>query len=249
MFNTGSTPPQTLSLLLVSMTLLALGCSETGLQRLPAPDPPPLRFLDARPPVFDPPQGTVEPTIPPEKTPPQDPPQDPPETTPPEIISGCDSPDATAIWDGGEIWVATNGAMERTGTVTVSDEGLFDVYSAFSAESGDTQWNESSFYRFENEIAPEGKSHQSNCSEDWVVQDVDNFEAWESGDYLYIGTFLLVEGENTMLMSHYCLLFEEGECQEFHFEEEPSSTCPSSNPNSAHFSGELCLLLSSNDPN
>lgn len=235
------TPNSAPLLILASVTLLAIGCSETGLTPLPPETQPPILFKKGPPPADDPPpshhhpEGTLGPAILPDV---------PPETTPPKFISGCESPDATAIWDGGEIWVATNGAMERTGAVTVSAEGLFDVYSAFSAESGDTQWNESSFYRFENELSPEGESSESNCSEEWVVRDADNFESWEAGDFIYIGTFLLAEGENTMQLSHYCLLYEEGECQEFHFEDEPSSTCGSDNPNSAHFSGELCLLLS-----
>ncbi len=174
---------------------------------------------------------------------------DPPQDEPPvEVISDCDNPAATAQWEDGEIWVSTTSQMTRSGTLTVSDEGLFHVYSAYSAESGSTQWNESAFYRFENDIAPDGKPKVANCGDEWVVRDNDNDEAWTEGDYIYLGTFQLAQGDNTLRLEHYCQLYNDGECEEFHFTDEPYSTCDSSNPNSAHFSGELCLLAAGGTP-
>jgi hypothetical protein len=172
-----------------------------------------------------------------------DPPDLPDPPVPPdEIIHDCDSPSAVTSWSDGEISVATTSSTTRSGELTVSESGRFHVYSPYSAESGSTQLNESAYYRFGNEVSPEGLPQHANCGEDWVVQDTDNDEAWATGDYIYLGTFDLVEGANTLRLNHYCLMYWEGECEEFHFDEVASSTCDSSNPNSVHFSGELCLI-------
>jgi hypothetical protein len=171
----------------------------------------------------------------------EDPSGDPP-VPPDEVLSNCASPAASAEWSNGEIWVATNGSTAQSGDLHVTGSGWFHIYSAYSAESGASQQNESAFYRIENEVSVEGAPQFGNCGTDWIVQDGDNDAPWTEGAYIYIGTFELVEGVNTLNLFHYCLLFWEGECSEFHFEEELSSTCDSSNPNSAHFSGDLCLL-------
>ncbi len=174
-------------------------------------------------------------------------PPEPPEP-PDEVISDCNNPDATAVWNGNEIWVASPDDMTNSGTLQVSDTGWFHVYSAYSAESGTDQWNESAFYRFKNDDNPTGQPFFGNCGEEWVVRDSDNDQAWTGGDYIYLGTFRLVEGNNTLVLEHYCLLFNAGECQEFHITDEPSSTCGTENANSAHFSGELCLLTAGGTP-
>jgi hypothetical protein len=165
-------------------------------------------------------------------------PSDPPE----EVLTNCASSTATATWNDGEIWVATNGSTSQSGDLRVTGSGWFHLYSAYSAESGASQQNESSFYRIENERSVDGAPQFANCGTDWIVQDGDNDAPWVDGDYVYIGTFELVDGVNTLKLFHYCLLFWEGECAEFHFDADLSSTCDSLNPNSAHFSGELCLL-------
>jgi hypothetical protein len=173
---------------------------------------------------------------------PPDPPPDHPPRLPPEFLEDCTNPAASAAWGDGEIYVSTTGLTTRSGTLMVSETGLFHIYTAYSAESGASQQNESAYYRIENEDAPSGLPAFANCGEEWVVQDVDNAEPWGEDELLYIGTFQLTAGANLLKLNHYCVLYERGLCEELHFDEVESSTCPSDNPNSAHFSGQLCLL-------
>jgi hypothetical protein len=211
------------------------------------PDPPPERPSppesedDEEEDPYVPPDWVRVPLVPIEEDTGESDPVDPPEP-PVEVIHDCDSSVAGATWSDGEIWVATTSATTRSGELMVSDTGRFHVYSPFSAESGATQLNESAFYRIENEVSPDGRPQFGNCGEDWIVQDADNDETWTEGDYIYLGTFDLVEGANTLRLNHYCLMYWEGECLDLHFAEDPSSVCDSPNPNSAHFSGELCLV-------
>lgn len=165
-----------------------------------------------------------------------------PNTEPPEEIFGCDNPAATADWGGDEIYVSMNNKTQVSGTLQVSGDGLFHVYSAYSAESGDAQWNESAYYRIKNNTEPDGLPKFGNCGDDWVVEDTDNYVAWPEDTYIYIGTFHLDSGDNELWLNHYCDLYDQGFCEEFHFEEEATSTCESNNPNSAHFPGDLCLI-------
>lgn len=210
---------------------------------------PPFQEPDI-PPGEDPdvPDEPVEPLVPVEQIhfPPMEDtgegrPSDPPEA-PEEVLTNCESSGASASWDDGEIWVATNGSTSRSGDLDVTGSGWFHIYSAYSAESGASQQNESAYYRIENELSADGASQFANCGTEWIVQDGDNEVPWTDSEYVYIGTFELAEGVNTLKIFHYCLLYWEGECPEFHLEADLSSTCDSVNPNSAHFSGDLCLL-------
>ena len=256
-----STHAQSLSLLTL---LIASGCGEYSLQplgkgsaddtatRSAGPGEPP-GLADTGAPVLAPVAGPIpdvgfdipEPVLPPEPEPEPDPGPDP--DPPGDLLHGCDSPSATATWGDGEVWVSTTGSMTRRGNLDVSETGLFHIYSAYSAESGATQMNESAYYRIENDTAPDGLPLYGNCGDEWVVRDMDNDEPWAPGDYLYIGTFFLEEGDNDLELNHYCELFSAGECAEFHVDEDETSTCPSSNPNSAHFSGDVCLLAVDSD--
>ena len=172
---------------------------------------------------------------------------DPDPDPPPNTIENCDNPGAVSRWAEGEVWVVSNSTSSakrtKTGTLDVSDTGRFDVYSRYSAESGSVQANESAFYRIANETSVDGLPVLGNCGDEWVVEDLDNESAWPEDAYIYIGTFDLEEGYNQLTFSHYCMLYEVGECPEFHVDW-IDSTCDSDNPNSAHFNGDLCLLTS-----
>jgi len=226
---------------------LGPGCGEWALRPLAKST-----ALDTSTPQDDPPgpqdtgaaiEDTGTPTPVPSLTlSPPDPPPDHPPRLPPEFLEDCTNPATSAAWGDGEIYVTANGLTTRSGTLMVSDPGLFHIYSAYSAESGASQQNESAYYRIENEDAPSGQPAFANCGVEWVVQDVDNTEPWGEDELLYIGTFQLTAGANLLKLNHYCVLYERGECEELHFDEVESSTCPSDNPNSAHFSGQLCLI-------
>jgi len=203
--------------------LLITGCSEYGLR--PFAEYEPIEGIESWVPEIP----DIEP--------------DDPEKT----IEDCFQPNATAFWSGGEVWVVSNSSSgnktTQRGKIDVSQAGRFDVYSRFSAESGSAQLNESAFYRIRNSIAPDGTPILANCAGEWVVEDLDNDQSWPDDQYVYLGTFDLVQGFNELSFTHYCTLYEQGECPQFH-NQDAFSTCDSDNPNSAHFIGDLCLLTS-----
>ncbi len=147
-----------------------------------------------------------------------------------------------ATFDGGMIWVGSWSNTSDSGTLTAPAEGWFHAYSTLLAESGNSQWNESSVFRVKNTTWPAGTPYYRNCSDDWVVPDVDNYGA-PSGSRLYIGTFWMDSGANTLQMDHYCPMYRAGQCPGHHIPTDPSSTCDSGNINSVHYEGlALCLV-------
>ncbi len=144
-----------------------------------------------------------------------------------------------------EIWVGASSSSSRleTTTIVAPVAGWFDLYNTHIVESGDRQWNESAYFRVTNATNPDGYPLLANCVDDWVVVDLDNAGP-PPGTRVYIGTFWLDVGDNTLEMRHYCDRYLAGECTSLHIPDDPNSTCDSGNINSVHFYGDgICLEL------
>ena len=75
-----------------------------------------------------------------------------------------------------------------------------------------------------------------------MVGDVDNYGP-PSASRLYIGTFWMDAGPNTLQMDHYCPQYRAGACPGHHITADSGSTCDSGNINSVHFEGyAVCLV-------
>ncbi len=163
---------------------------------------------------------------------------------PPEIVKEDPCPDdvnATFHPDG--IYVKSWDRMEDSGTLVADVAGLYHVYDYTIAESGESQTNESAYFRVTNDTNPSGVPEFANCRTDWVVIDLDNEAPLEEGSRVYVGTFWLDEGDNPLTMHHFCPIVRSGGCPDLHLTDDSGGTCDSDNPNSVHFNGEgLCLV-------
>jgi|GEM_PF-3509818 len=172
-----------------------------------------------------------------------DPPDDDPPTpeVPPEIVEDCDT-SVTASFESDEIYVLSWSSTSATGTLISPASGWFHLYDTSLSESGASQFNESAYLRIASSLRPDGTPYFGNCGDDWVVQDSDNFGVLPTESRIYVGTFWLDEGENTLTMHHYCPLYRSGECPDLHFEDDPGGTCDSDNVNSVHYGGYgICI--------
>jgi len=137
-------------------------------------------------------------------------------------------------------------SWERTqdeGTFTVDATAYYAVYNTEVYESGGSQPNETAYFRFPGDLAGDGASQVRNCGDEWIVQDSDNSGA-SPGALIFVGVFLLEEGRNTVHMHHFCPLYRDGACGDFHLGDPGSDGgCMDDNPNSVHFKAEgLCLV-------
>lgn len=150
---------------------------------------------------------------------------------------GCDIPISVTGSDG----FISRGNFDKTLSYTIENTGpgaWFELFKGNVSESGSNQLNESAYFRVYNAARPMGLPREGlgNCNDEYVVQDYDN-DIGKLPDRIYIGTFYLEPGENTLEMRHYCDGLHEV-CPEFEdYEEE----CGDS-PDSVHFfTGEaLC---------
>jgi hypothetical protein len=160
---------------------------------------------------------------------------------PPEDSIGECELGTLASFDSGEIYILSWDPL-ASGPLNAEDAGFYHLYDYSIAESEDSQRNESAFLRITNASNPEGTPVYSNCEVDWVVMDNDNDQVPVAGTRIYMGTFWLDAGVNTLELHHLCTYIREGLCTEMHDEEDPESTCESDNANSVHYLGEgLCL--------
>ena len=94
-----------------------------------------------------------------------------------------------------------------------------------------------------NNTRPDGTPLIGNCGSDWIVEDADNFGAPPAGTAQYLGTFWLDEGLNDVELWHYCPVYLDNQCGQFHYTDDAGSTCDSGNANSVHLTGEaICLV-------
>jgi hypothetical protein len=142
-----------------------------------------------------------------------------------------------------EIYVLSWDETEASGTLMAPQGAWYHVYTTSIMESGDKQWNESAYFRVSNATRPTGTPVWSNCGVDWVVPDLDNHSS-PGNAKIYVGTFWLDQGANTLTMLHYCPRYRDGECTAFHNTEDPETTCEASDSNSVHFDGGgSCVVL------
>ena len=177
-----------------------------------------------------------------------DDPDDPnPEEPPDDVMEGDCPPGTTASFSEDEIYVKSDEMQTASGTLSTDEAGWYHIYDYSLAESGTSQTNESIYLRISNGSRPEGQPYWGNCEEDWVVADSDN-EGFPKGDRIYVGTFWLDAGDNALTLNHYCLLYDQGLCPEFHVTSDSGSTCDSG-PNSAHLQADgICMLRVELDP-
>jgi hypothetical protein len=167
---------------------------------------------------------------------------------PDEWLDDC-PPGAVPITDfiaddgGDEIYTLSWGPTEMGATLVAPVAGMYAVYDTYVYESGASQTNESGFLRIRNSVNPDGVPGTPNCGNDFIFQDSDNSGA-PPAPLIYLGTFELVQGDNELTMYHYCALFRQGFCEDFHIGgANDSSGCESGNVNSLHLLGEgICLV-------
>ncbi len=163
----------------------------------------------------------------------------------------CEEEASVALKEVSQMVVLSTKRMKAVAVLHSDRTGWFDLYNTVLAESGKKQHNESAYFRVTNSDTAEqgnleGHPRYGNCGQDWIIQDRDNEST--PTDPIYVGTFWLVEGENKLKMHHYCTLYRNEECLDFHIESETSG-CHSKNANSVHFEADaICVQLSSGRP-
>ena len=159
-------------------------------------------------------------------------PDDPPTDDPPDPIPDPEDCAAGAtVTVAGTVWTGSYTGARRT-VVRASASGWYHLYDAYVAESGASQRNESGYLNITNPSNPSGKPAEGNCNGEYIVVDNDNSGAPPS--QVFIGTFYLEAGDNTLTLKHYCPLQRAGQCGEFHNTSASGSTCGSGNVNSIH---------------
>ena len=160
---------------------------------------------------------------------------------PPTVITDDCVTDTEASFSPGEIYVLSYEPTSASGTLTAGVSGWYHGYDFSLAESGASQTNEESYLRIGNARRPGGEPYWANCEDEWIVDDLDN-DGLASGTRVYTGTFWLEAGDNTLTLNHYCPLYMDGYCPEFHETSDSGQTCDAGAANSVHFNGEgLCL--------
>jgi hypothetical protein len=147
-----------------------------------------------------------------------------------------------ATWSPGEVALLSWDAAPAEGVLDSPLTGWFHVYDLAITESGASQRNESAWLRIPNDLNLSGAPAVANCGLEWLTADLDNDGPLPPGTTQYLGTFLLVEGPNRVEVRHFCELYRQGLCTEFHYEVDAGSSCHASNPNSVHITGEAVCL-------
>jgi hypothetical protein len=219
--------------LFLALFVASVGCNENSLRTLDEEQLPPLDIAD----------DDDDTTPDPETSDDDDSIADPPDwrsECPPEAFEGVGFYGPAGET---EIYVLDSDPTEATATLVVPVSGLYAVYDTAVSESGSSQINETGFLRIRNSANPDGVPRNPNCGPDYVVQDSDNSGA-PPAPLSYLGMFELVEGDNTVTLYHFCPLFNQGECEDFHIgDPEGASGCSGSGPNSIHLAGDgICLV-------
>lgn len=94
------------------------------------------------------------------------------------------------------------GAPEPCASLYVGGTGYFRIYTSAFAGSGPSQLDESGYVTVHNNCNSDGWPAERNAAERYVVRDSDNLTGTPQ---VFIGTFLLVEGErNRICFHHWC---------------------------------------------
>lgn len=219
-----------------AIILALLGCNEISIDKFGDADEP-TGDTDGLSPVDTDGSGTGT------DTDDVDPTQDDPFTNgelPPNVLDGPCPEGATATWLSGELVRFAEDRGPAIGTLRASQEGWFHVYDLSSAESGASQRNESYFLRIPTSANADGYPIEETCHGDWVAIDPDNNGT--PTERLYLGTFHLDAGDNSVQFFHLCAHVHNGGCEELLDLSVPGHHC-NENINSVHFTGEaLCIV-------
>ena len=163
------------------------------------------------------------------------------EEEPPEYQEKDCLGDELVVFSPGEIFVLAWEQSQASATLTTDSEGWYAIYDASLAESGGSQTNESAYIQIITPGNPTGQPRFANCEGWWIAVDEDN-DGTPPEEPVYLGTFWLEAGDNTLTLHHFCTLYRAGLCEDFHNPTPENGSCDSPNWNSAHLLGEgLCL--------
>ena len=150
---------------------------------------------------------------------------------------------ATVTDSDGDGWVViTTSDPEDWAIIHVPVDGVYELYDSQLAESGASQMNETGYITITNSVNPVGFPVTPNCGGLYIVADADNNGT--PSQPIYLGTFALMAGEdNHLVLHHYCDLFQNGQCTQFHNGDPNSgSGCNTGNANSIHMEIDgLCI--------
>lgn len=166
---------------------------------------------------------------------------DPPDVGNPPLLmqSECDGHDVLVL--ARTLGVTSWNDPSDSDTLIAPDAGWYWLYDLYLSESGASQWNETASLRIANGSNPSGRPLHTNCGDDWIVKDTDN-NGTPALPRIYMGLFWLDAGANTVTLEHACPKIRAGSCTSYH-DLGASSTCQSSNPNSAHLDGQaICAV-------
>jgi MYXO-CTERM domain-containing protein len=128
----------------------------------------------------------------------------------------------------GQVFVVRTGATRDCGTVLVKETGYYAIFDAELSESCADQKDETGYLKIHNSCNGDGWAVERNSGERYVVEDADNDGAGCTDDSqcapdhncraanthgrccvpndpVYMGTFLLVKGEeNVICIQHWC---------------------------------------------
>lgn len=165
---------------------------------------------------------------------------------PPNSNPDCDELEFDPGLDKSELLVTT-GKPEDEGTIkNVPEAGRYQLFFVDPQEGPDSQKNESFYALVRNSSNPNGFPEAQpdpkvpNCLNTlYVVQDQNNGKERRANRRIFIGTFKLVKGDNTITIKHYCSLYNAGVCQELHLppdgDPKKDGGCQTSSANSVHF--------------
>ncbi len=142
----------------------------------------------------------------------------------------------------GQVAVLSWSPTEDEAILQVSFDGVYEIYDAYTAESGASQQNETGWVQITNSVNPQGYPVTGNCGDLYLVQDNDNNGA--PTQPVYLGTFPLMAGEDNILtLYHYCPIYRAGQCPGFHIGDPNSGTgCNTNDANSIHLDlSGLCI--------
>ena len=163
------------------------------------------------------------------------------EGPPEELLTDCS--DGVMATFSSAIAVLASDPITASGELVADSDGWYHVYDYTIAESGDSQRNETAYFRITNGSTSDGLPYFANCGDEWLVLDADNEGELPAGSRIYIGTFYLEAGTNLLTMTHFCDLVRNGSCTEYETTDSDQTCDVTSNPNSVHFEGEgICLV-------
>ena len=166
---------------------------------------------------------------------------------PPEHVEECPEDVDYSFVDGdgdGFVAVLSWDSGPDSATLLVDFSGVYHVYDTYIAESGASQINESGYVTITNSLNPTGVPEFTNCDDWYVVPDSDIHGTPPAGA-IYIGTFPLAAGEDNILsLHHYCWLYRDGHCPQFHIGAGGADgSCDDNGANSIHMALDaICLV-------